>query len=169
MNNKINKIAFFAGLSAFIGVFENFIPMPVPFLRLGLSNVPVLFCFSLFNYYECIYIVLFKVVFSHLFRGTIFSYLFFIALSGNLFFILLSYPLFHLIKRHTSFISISLLSSFFHNTGQLVASTLFIPLQAVFYISILIISVGIILGFINGVICNIIYNKVFMRYFFTND
>ncbi len=165
MNGRTNRLAFFAGLSAFIGVFENFIPMPVPFLRLGLSNVPVLFCFDMFGYFECIYVVLFKLVFSHLFRGTLFSYVFFIALSGNLCFILLSYPVFHLIKNHTSFVGISIIGSFFHNAGQLAAALLFIPARVIYFISFIIIFAGFIFGFINGVICNIINNKIFIKYF----
>ncbi|MCK4796659.1 MAG: Gx transporter family protein [Spirochaetes bacterium] len=165
MNNKTQKIAYFAGLSAFIGVFENFIPVPIPFLRLGLSNIPVCLSFTIFNFFECLFIVLFKVVFTHLFRGTLFSYPFLIGLCGNLVFILIGYPFYQLLKKHISFISLGIVGAFSHNFGQILAASLFIPVKPLFYFGILLITIGIFLGFINGIICNIIHNKIFVRYF----
>lgn len=165
MNDRKRKVAYFAGLSAFVGVFENFIPLPVPFLRIGLSNIPVCFSFTMFNFWECLFIVLFKVTFAHLFRGTLFSYPFLIGLCGNLFFLLIGYPFYHLLKNYISFISLSIVGAFSHNVGQILAATLFIPPKPLLYFSVILISLGIILGFINGIICNIINNRVFVRYF----
>lgn len=165
MNDEKRKIAYFAGLSAFIGVIENFIPLPIPFLRLGLSNIPVCFSFTLFNFFECLFIVLFKVIFSHLFKGTVFSYVFLIALSGNLLFILICYPFYQLFKKNISFISLSVVGAFAHNFGQIIVASFFIPQTPLFYFGLLLVSIGIILGFVNGIICNIINNKVFIKYF----
>ena len=164
MNNK-EKIAYFAGLSAFIGVFENFIPLPVPFLRLGLSNIPVCFSFTIFSFFECLFIILFKVIFTHLFKGTLFSYPFLIGVCGNLFFIIIGYPFYQLLKKYISFVSLSMVGAFSHNLGQILAASLFIPAKPLFYFGLLLITIGIILGFINGVICNIINNKIFVRFF----
>jgi len=163
MNNK--KIAFFAGLSAFIGVFENFIPIPIPFLRIGLSNIPVCFGITIFKFYQCVFIVLFKVFFTHLFRGTLFSYPFIVGLCGNIFFIFTAYPFYAILKNHISFIALSVVGAFFHNIGQILVASLFIPVKALFYFAIIILYLGIIFGFINGVICNIINNKIFIRFF----
>jgi len=165
MNDNKNKIAFFAGLSAFIGVCENFIPIPIPFLRLGLSNIPVCFSFTLFNFFECLFIVLFKVIIVHLFRGTLFSYLFLVGLSGNILFLLIGYPFYFLFNKYISFISLSIIGAFSHNLGQILTASIFIPSKPLFYFGIIIISIGVILGFINGIICNIINNKIFIRYF----
>jgi len=35
MKERKQKVAYFAGLSAFIGVIESLIPLPIPFLRIG--------------------------------------------------------------------------------------------------------------------------------------
>ena len=165
MNNKKNKIAFFAGLSAFIGVCENFIPIPLPFLRLGLSNIPVCFSFTLFNFFECLFIVVFKTVLIHFFKGTLFSYVFLIGFSGNLLFLLIGYPFYYFFKKYISFVSLSIIGAFSHNLGQIITASLFIPSEPLFYYGIILISIGIVLGFINGIICNIINNKIFIRYF----
>lgn len=159
------KVAYFAGLSAFIGVFENLIPMPMPFLKLGLSNIPVCMGFTIFNFVECFYIVVFKVFFTHLFKGTLFSYPFLIGFSGNLCFIILTFPIYRLLQKHISFISVSIIGAFSHNLGQLLAASLFIPGTPLFYYGIILLSSGVIIGFVNGTFCNIIYNKIFLRYF----
>ena len=159
------KTAYFAALSAFIGIFENFIPLPVPILRLGISNIPVILGFELFNFKELIFIILFKTVFSHLFRGTLFSYPFLIGLSGSIMFIITTYPFYLLLKNKTSFISIGIIGSFFHNTGQLIVSMLFLPYSSIVYFGIILYSLGFITGVINGIITNCIYNK-YRRYIY---
>lgn len=165
MNDKKNKIAFFAGLSAFIGVCENFIPVPIPFFRLGFSNIPVCFSFTLFNFFECFFIVIFKTIVVHLFKGTLFSYIFLVGLSGNLLFLLIGYPFYYYFKKYISFISLSIIGATSHNIGQILVASFFIPREPLFYFGIILISIGIILGFINGIICNIINNKIFIRHF----
>lgn len=165
MINKEQKIAYFAGLSAFIGIIENFIPLPIPFLRLGFSNIPVCFSFSLFNFFDCLFIVLFKVIITHLFKGTLFSYIFLISISGNLLFLTIGYPFYNLLKKQISYVSLSLISAVSHNAGQILMAGFFIPSKPLFYISIILLIIGVIFGFINGLICNIINNKIFIRFF----
>jgi len=162
INNKSKNLPFFAGLSAFIAVFESLI-IPFPLFKLGISNIPVCLCFDLFNFWECLFVVLFKVFFSHLFRGTFFSYPFLIGLAGNLTFLLIGFPFYKLFKKLISFISLSIIGAFSHNLGQIIAASLFIPSRALYYLGVILIFVGTILGFINGIICNIIYNKFVMR------
>jgi heptaprenyl diphosphate synthase len=163
MKQYRQSVAFYAAVSAFLGVFESFIPIPVPFLRLGLSNIPVITGLSLFRFRDLLFIVLFKVVIAHLFRGSLFSYPFLVGLSGNLLFIIAVWPLYRVSRRYASFISYSLLGALFHNIGQLAMATLFIPYQAVLWIGLLLVSLGVVTGFINGVLANRVYNGIIVR------
>jgi heptaprenyl diphosphate synthase len=163
VKNREDKVAFFAGLAAFLGVAENFIPMPVPFLKLGLSNIPVCLGFTVFTFRESLFIVLFKVVVSHLFKGTLFSYLFLIGLSGNILFLLIGFPFYHLFKKHISFVSLSLISAISHNAGQILMAYFFVPAKPLYFIALLFLILGVVFGFVNGVICNIMYSKIFER------
>jgi heptaprenyl diphosphate synthase len=165
VKDREDKIAFFAGLSAFLGVAENFIPSPIPFLKLGLSNIPVCLGFTVFSFKESLFIILFKVVISHLFKGTLFSYLFLIGLSGNILFLLIGYPFYQLFKKHISFVSLSMISALSHNAGQIMMAYFFIPAKPLYFIALLFLVLGVIFGFINGVICNIINEKYFVRFF----
>mgnify|MGYP001381297783 CR=1 FL=1 len=159
-------VAFFAGFSAFIAVFENFIPLPFPFLRLGFSNIPIMLGLNIFNFFEFSFIVLFKTVFSHLFRGTLFSVHFLIGISGAILFIIFLYPTYKLFKNYISFISAGILGAFFHNTGQILVALLFIPLKPVLFFGNILIIFGTIFGLITGIICNILYNKNILRIFY---
>lgn len=163
MSGANNKVALFAGLSSFLAVFENFIPIPIPFLRIGISNIPVSLGFVLFKFKDLLFIVLFKTIFSHLFRGTLFSYVFFIALSGNLLFIFISFPFYQIFKNRISFISLGLIGALTHNLGQICASLIFLPVKSALLIGYFIASIGLIFGFANGLICNIVYRKFFTR------
>lgn len=162
MIERKKNVAFFAGLSAFIAVAESLI-IPIPFFRLGISNIPVCIAFEFFNFFEVSFIVFFKLIFSHLFRGTIFSYPFLIGLAGNTFFLLVGYLFYAVFKKLISFISISMIGAISHSIGQLLMATLFIPIKVVYYLAIPFIFVSLVLGFINGIICNISYNKLFVR------
>lgn len=160
------RVAFFAGFSAFIAVFENFIPIPVPFFRLGLSNIPICIGFTLFKFRYILFITLFKVFFAHLFRGTLFSYPFLVGFAGNMLFIFFTFPIYKLLQKHISFVSISVLGAFFHNIGQILVASIFIPSKALIYLGAILIILGMISGFINGIISNNIYNKFVLRIFY---
>lgn len=163
-NKKL--VSFFAGFSAFIAVFENLIPLPLPFLRLGLSNIPVMLGLNIFNFFEFSFIVLFKTIFSHLFRGTLLSIPFLIGLSGSILFIILLYPFYKLMKKHITFISVGIIGAFFHNTGQILIALIFIPLKPLIFIGAILIIAGTFFGLITGIICNILYNKNILRIFY---
>lgn len=160
--DKRKNIAFFAGLSAFIAVIESLI-IPLPFFRLGISNIPICIAFEFFNFHEVAFIIFFKLIFSHLFRGTLFSYPFLIGLSGNLLFLICGTLFYKIFKRLISFVSLSIIGALSHSTGQLLMALLFIPVKVVKFLALPFIFVSLVLGFINGIICNISYNKFFIR------
>ncbi|HPO49410.1 MAG TPA: Gx transporter family protein [Spirochaetota bacterium] len=166
MKNKQETLALFSGLSAFIAVFENLIPTPLPILRLGLSNIPICLGFSIFSFREVFFILIFKTVFSHLFRGTLFGYPFLIGLTGGLFFIFFSYPFYKIFKKHISFVGLNIVGAFLHNVGQILCSLIFIPPDAAIFFAIFLLVIGTITGFITGLISNRLYNRIFTRYIY---
>ena len=153
------QAAFFAAAAAFIAVIENWIVIPVPFFRLGLSNIPVMLALEYFSFPYIAFIVMFKVVMAHLFRGTLLSIPFFIGLSGNVMYLLVCYPFWKIFRRHISFISVSVLSALAHNTAQILTALIFLPFATVRMIGSLLMPLGCVSGIITGVIANRVYNK----------
>lgn len=158
-----NKVAYFAAVSAFLGVFESFIPSPVPFFRIGLSNIPVMLALEFFSFPEVAFIVFFKVFMSHLFRGTFLSVPFFIGLSGNVVYLLFCFPFYRLCKKFISFISVSVISALIHNMAQMLVSLFFIPGKVVSVIGIFLVIMGLITGVLTGLVANLFYNKYLLN------
>ena len=143
----------FAALAAFIAVFESLIPMPLPFIRLGLANIPICLGLRIFKFKEILFICSFKIITSHLIRGSLLAFPFFASLVGTFFFLAAIYLVLAIFKDKISFLSIAVVGAYFHNLGQLVVSSFFVPLQTIIYLYLF--ATWINTGFITGGICDI--------------
>ena len=76
-------ISFLAALCLFLALIENAIPKPLPFLRLGLANLPVILAIFLLPRGKILLLVLFKVAAQGLFSGSLFSYIFLFSAGGS--------------------------------------------------------------------------------------
>lgn len=153
-----------AAMSAFLGIFESFIPTPFPFLRLGLANIPICLALPFLPIKNIFFIVGFKLLFTHIFRGTLLSFPFFAALGGSVFFLIMVLPFFLMFHDRISFISVSLLGAIGHNIGQSVAALFFIPLSILCVITLIMLLLGVLTGIINGVVCNFLYKRLSRNY-----
>lgn len=69
------------GLALF--VLESLVPMPLPFLKVGLANVATLLALYLFGPAEAVIVALVRVVAGSLLTGTLFSPGFLLSLAGG--------------------------------------------------------------------------------------
>lgn len=152
---KISNIAILSALAIISGYIESLFPIsPIPGIKLGISNIVILFALYKADFSSAFFIMLIKVlVTSLLFSGL--NVLFY-SLTGGVFSILIMY----LFKPIFSKIGVSISGGIFHNIGQLLAASVMMKTTAVFvYTPYLLIS-GIIVGFITGNVCNIILNRI---------
>ena len=82
-NLQSKLISFLAALCLFLATIENAIPKPLPFLRLGLANLPVILALFLLPYRKVLLLVLFKVIAQGVISGTLFSYIFLFSAGGS--------------------------------------------------------------------------------------
>ena len=83
-NEKTFKyLSFSAALCMFFSMIEYAIPKPLPFLRLGLANIPFILGLFKLKKREYFFLVLLKVIFQSLISGTFFSYIFVYSLFIN--------------------------------------------------------------------------------------
>ena len=80
---KRYRLVFFSALCLFLSRVEFAIPKPLPFLRLGLANLPVLLAFSKMTMGNVVLLVLTKTVGQGLISGTLFSYVFLFSAAGS--------------------------------------------------------------------------------------
>jgi uncharacterized membrane protein len=108
----------------FLSTIEYMIPKPVPFMRLGLANVPIMFALGLLKPSGFVLLVILKVTGQALVNGTLFSYIFLFSLGGTVSSSAVMFGLYHLLKHHISFIGISVAGAMASNIVQLLLAGL---------------------------------------------
>lgn len=145
-----------ASCSIILGVIENFIPTPVPAIRLGLSNVPIL-------------IMIYLAGSKYAFQVSFLKALIVPVLSANIIFKMsLSIPAtfisfaamavnYHYFKNRLSIVTVSVIGAVFHMATQLVVVSIFY-VKGLIYTNI----AGILLlsATITGVLMGIIAYKI---------
>lgn len=157
---KLTRIALLSSLAIICGYIESLIPVvaSVPGIKLGISNVVILFALFRLDKSSAFFIMLVKVaVSSMLFAG--FSVLIY-SLSGGI----LSFLAMCVLKKlRFSVITISMLGAVFHNIGQLFAAAFMLKSFSVFYyLPVLLIS-GLLLGLVTGMVCRILINRIHQK------
>ena len=151
---KISYISMLSALAIVFGYIESLFPAaPVPGIKLGLSNIVILYAICRMDKTSAFFIMLIKVlVTSLLFSGlNVFWYSFF----GGLF----SLASMIGFKKIFSLIGVSMIGGVFHNIGQLLVAAFMMQTTAVLvYLPALLVS-GLIVGFITGTVCNIIIKR----------
>lgn len=147
--SKTKKMVFLSLLSAIaivVYVIEAQLPvlLPVPGVKLGLSNMVSLSALLIFGPLECLSVLTLRILLGSLLTGSVSALLF--SLAGGLLSNLGMIVLYLLFKRYISIWIISIIGSILHNIGQLFVAALVIQnLKIYYYLPILLIS-GIITG-----------------------
>lgn len=151
---KISYISMLSALAIVFGYIESLFPAaPIPGIKLGLSNIVILFAIYRMDKSAAFFIMLIKVIVtSLLFSGlSVFLYSF----SGGL----LSFIVMIGFKKLFSTTGVSMVGGVFHNIGQLLVAAFIMQSTAVFvYLPALLIS-GIVVGFVTGNVCSIILKR----------
>lgn len=119
MSPTDRKISFIAASTLLLASLEYLIPKPLPFLRLGLANLPLLLILQSFNWPSYFLLLLLKAIGQGMVSGTLFSYLFFISLAGTLASGVAMKLLKGALKSNVSLVGISVVGAFVSNLAQL--------------------------------------------------
>ncbi len=140
--------------------FESYIPKPYPFFRLGLANIVVLFLLYCNSYKEALIVVISKTLIGGFFTGTLLSPTALMSISGSLIAFLVM-VLFLKTKLKFSPIGISILGAVFHNLTQIiVVRFVLIKENEIFYLTPILILLGLLTGMIMGYLCTIMLRKM---------
>lgn len=155
-NKKITYIALLSALAIVFGYIESLFPVliAIPGIKLGLSNLVVLFSLYFLDKPSAFFIMLIKVlVTSLLFSG---FNMFFYSINGGI----LSLGAMILFKKHNfSIYGISMAGGVFHNIGQLLVAGIMLGTSSVsYYFPILLLS-GLFVGYIIGAVCKVIISR----------
>lgn len=156
--NKTNRLVYLVSLSLLLSSLEYLIPKPVPFLKLGLANLPLIISLPFLSAPEYFLLALAKAIVQGIIGGTIISPFFLISLSGTIATAIVMFISFKLLKR-TTFVGISVLGALASNVAQLLMSALIIYGKSILVALPYIVLLGIITSAILGYLSNIFYKK----------
>lgn len=150
------NLAILGALCLFLSAVEYMIPKPLPFLRIGLANLPLMLALGIFPLRSFLVLVCIKVFGQAIITGTLFSYIFLFSLTGTFLSALLMFLLRFLFgKRHITFVGIGTAGAFVSNISQLALAHVFIFKENVFYIAPPFLAAGLVTGIVLGVFCGI--------------
>lgn len=152
-------ISILIGLSLVLSTLEMMIPKPVPFFRLGLSNLPLVLSLRLLKTRDIFILALAKVFLQAMLYGTLFSYIFVFSFSGTLLSVCLMVLALRLFKNNISFIGISLLGALAFNSAQLFAAYFILLGKSVFLVAPFFYLAGIVSSVILGYVVERFYRE----------
>ena len=144
-----------------LGYIESLLPpiVPIPGVKLGLSNGVLLFSLYLLNIPMTLVLMALKVLLSALMFGNINSMMF--ALSGGVLSLLVMIPLSRM--KDVSVIVVSMAGAVFHNVGQVLAAFMLMPEVAprtlLSYLAVLM-AVGLLTGALTGVMAREVLKRM---------
>ena len=156
MKNTKNDIitAWFGALCFFLSTIEYMIPKPLPFLRLGLANIPILLAIDILPFPAYCILVLLKILGQGLIGGTLFSYIFVFSAAGSISSALAMLVLKKIFRSHISWIGVSVAGAFTSNFAQLFLARYYIFGESAWVIMPLFVAVGTITGTLLGIFAN---------------
>ncbi|MBO7431205.1 MAG: Gx transporter family protein [Spirochaetia bacterium] len=152
-------LPFLAALCLFLAAVEYAIPKPLPFLRLGLANLPVIVALFLLPSRDIYKLILLKIIGQALITGTLFSYIFAFSAAGSLASGLAMMGVNRLFKNRISCIGLSLAGAAANNLAQLAVARLILFGSATKYIAPILLISGAVTGLLLGIFTQLFIEK----------
>lgn len=164
MKNRASRVALLGmlfALSVVLSIVESGFSglVPIPGIKLGLSNVVIMYCLFFFKKKEAFILAILKAFFV-LLRSPVGAAM---SLMGGV----LSVAVMSLLisrKHQSSELFISICGGVFHNAGQLIAASIVLKSSMVFYYSPILLVSGIVMGLLTGIL--LWYLKPYMNRMF---
>jgi heptaprenyl diphosphate synthase len=138
----------------FLSTIEYLIPKPLPFMRIGIANLPLMLALDILPFGEFVLLALLKVAGQGIVTGTLFSYILLFSLAGTFVSALSMYALRRLLgPGRVSMLGISVLGALLSNGAQLVLARVFVFGPSVRYIVPPFLAMGLITGAGLGLFC----------------
>lgn len=154
MNKKQDALApVFGALCFFLSAIEFVIPKPLPFLRIGLANVPLMLALDVLSFPAFLLLTMIKILGQAFISGTLFSYLVLFSAAGTMGAALTMYALRKLPRKAVSLVGISIAGAFVSNFIQLFIGRFFIFGEGIRYIAPPFLLIGTITSLLLGIFC----------------
>jgi heptaprenyl diphosphate synthase len=134
----------------FLSAIEYMIPKPIPFLRVGIANLPVLLGLDLLPAPLLLLVVVLKVVGQGLVGGTLFSYVFLFSAAGSFSSALAMLAARRVLGSRISLVGIGVSGALFGNAAQILLARLLIFGEGAWLIAPPFLAVGTVTAVVLG-------------------
>jgi len=148
-------VALAAAVCLFLASIEYIIPKPLPFLRIGLANLPLLVALDLFPALQFFLLLGLKILGQALIQGSLFSFTFLFSLCGSLAGGAVMLAARRALRGSTSLIGISILGALASNLVQLTLARYLVFGRSAWLIAPPFLLVGLISSAILGFLAQI--------------
>jgi len=134
----------------FLSAIEYMIPKPIPFLRVGIANLPILVGLDLLPAPLLLLVVVLKVLGQALVGGTLFSYVFLFSAAGSFSSALAMLAARRLQRANISLVGLGVIGALFGNAAQILLARLLIFGEAAWLIAPPFLAVGTVTAVLLG-------------------
>jgi heptaprenyl diphosphate synthase len=162
LKNPVTRknIALLGAFCFFLSTIEYMIPKPMPFMRIGIANLPIMLALDIFPFHSFMVLVAIKVLGQALLTGTLFSYIFLFSLAGTSLAAVSMYALRRIVGHgRISFIGVGVAGAMMSNISQLALAWFFIFKNNVRYIAPPFLASGLITGIVLGLFCELFIRR----------
>ncbi|MDR1127068.1 MAG: Gx transporter family protein [Treponema sp.] len=154
-----NKVALLGAFCLFLSTIEYMIPKPLPFMRLGVANLPLMLALDILPTPSFFLLVAIKIFGQALITGSLFSYVFLFSLSGTVLSSLVMFALHRLFRKNISFIGIGTAGAMVSNTVQIALASMFVFGRGALLIAPPFLGAGLATGLALGGFCEYFADK----------
>ncbi|MDR2149437.1 MAG: Gx transporter family protein [Spirochaetaceae bacterium] len=146
-------VAVLGAFCLFLATIEYLIPKPLPFMRLGIANLPLMLALDILPFRGFMLLVTIKILGQALISGTLFSYIFLFSCVGTILSALSMFALRLFFKQRISFVGICVAGALMSTVSQIGLAWLFIFGKSTRYIIPPFLGAGLITGISLGLWC----------------
>ena len=160
-NHRITTLALIVSLGVVLNRLEVLVPLPSPWIKLGLANVMTLVTMVFLGFRDALTVTLLRVILGSILWGTFLSPTFFLSLSGGVAATFTMAMVYYNCKSPFSLIGISVCGAYAHALAAFlcvyffwVRQEFFLKLLPIFF------TFALITGIVSGVIGNFMAKKL---------
>jgi len=166
INHRITILSLIVALGVVLHRLEILIPLPSPWIKLGLANVMTLVTLIFFGLRDAVTVTLLRIMLGAIIGGTFLSPTFFLSLSGGLMSVfVMSWVYFHG-KSPFSLVGVSVCAAYTHTLTTVICVYFFwVQQEFIFKLLPIFFMFTLFAGILTGIIGNFITKKLTEREF----
>lgn len=158
---KIAQMALLIGFGLILYLFENLLPRPLPWIKLGLAQTAGLLALYLLGWREAILVTAARVVVGAMLVGEIGGPTFYLSLVAGLAAVIIMVVVRHLGKNAISIIGVSLCGAMTHNMTQLfLVYWLIVHSEQIFFLLPFLTLPAILAGLVIGLLSHFLIERL---------